>query len=1009
MNPDRPDMLTDLTRWNRAGLKKIAYVNGDASVWLEELRLALFGLYLRGKPIDARIPERWRDLFLRPEEDWPSAADLEAAAQAVGWARLAPARPPRPESPGQRNLRLLTQYGATQNGDQAWEIARAFARAAHVHLGHVDAFANEGYLRTATQWDNLRRLAAMLNYQPGPPASATTVVALAMKPLGGVIEVAKGLAMKHTPLTGGAPLVFETLSPVTTHPDLNAARVAGWDVNGRALATTGTLTFLPGPKTALAPGDLTVLSYGPTGQTGQALALSNVTPTVTASGQARLGIVFAAPLSAVVKTAEAQLWVKPETVLTGQPAPAVGKVVVDLATPIPAIKGDVVLLITTGVPRVVTQALVTDVQGTALVLATTAALTSAVEVAAMVPLATDLQGYVAVDPAIGLVYFAGPAGVLSLNTTLPATFDKETAKSDARTLYAKPKGGNRFERGFTSTATTGVAGKLRPAAPVIQPGQVGNPTHSASFAGKPPKSLALGAWFVARNIGNGAILPLRVAAISATVGQYHLLFHSAIGSAPDQTEFHGPLTEALRPLHHDRNPDLLSPTGPTVLTAMTPEAPLLLKPGHRAILHRQTPEGVVGDVLATITSARYIEPDTAEITYALPAPTGALDDPALWAIGDTSLLLNTVTVGHGEAKGGRLLGSGDAERPEQSFRLQVKLVSHIPSTAAESGVVPDIDVAVDGTVWPWRDYIDVTAEGAKAWSSTLTEDGEVMIRFRRRLPTGTNIVTVLRHRVGTGAAGSGIPPLSFTKPQKKHPYVDAITQPFPTSGGADREAVESLRASAPSRLAANGRAVSLDDFQRLATGLSSVWRARAFEQPGSGIMRVIRLTVVPANGAALTDALKDILRPAILSKAIPGVRLSFHPFQPLPLHINAEVRADLTSFDATDVEAAAEAALIRSLGLVNRDFGQPFHVAEALAALEAVPEVETAVITSLGLGPDYDLTQPKPSGFLKPWPANVAIRDNAVVAIFPGADQVAFVPEPGNGVAQTVSVTVRGI
>ena len=34
-NPNRPDMLIDLTRWNRAGLKKIAYIDGDAAVWLK--------------------------------------------------------------------------------------------------------------------------------------------------------------------------------------------------------------------------------------------------------------------------------------------------------------------------------------------------------------------------------------------------------------------------------------------------------------------------------------------------------------------------------------------------------------------------------------------------------------------------------------------------------------------------------------------------------------------------------------------------------------------------------------------------------------------------------------------------------------------------------------------------------------------------------------------------------------------------------------------------------------
>ena len=999
MNPDRPAMLTDLTRWNRAGLRKVAYVNGDAAVWLEEVRLALFGLYLRGKPLDDRTPERWRDLFLRPEENWPSAADLEAAALAVGWARLAPARPPRPESRGQRNLRLLTQYGAAQNGDQAWEIARAFSRAAHVLLGHVDAFANEGYLRTATQWDNLRRLAAMLNYQPGPPASATTVVALAMKQGAGVIEVAKGLAMKHTPITGGAPLVFETLAPVATHPDLNAARVAGWDVNATDLPLGGVgtplrVTWLAGPKTKVDPGDLVVLAFGGTGTSGLVGSVAEVT---RAEGTAlvKLDQGMASPPS----HAEARLWVNADDVRRGEPQTGAGQLVVLVRDGFSVAQGDVVRIASGNQFEFVE---VLQVSGGQVVLRSALALTGTLSIQPLAQFAVGADGFALTGIGTSWMYFAVGNAVSVTGYAAAGTHSRDAVDAGTEAVYGrlfKPASGS-AERGYVydDAAPELLADVIPPAAQVLA-AVPPSAARTVTFTGKPPKSLTTESWYVARAVVGGATSALCVMGISSGPGVYHLLFHTAIGSAPDQTEFHGPLTEALRPLHHNRNPDLLSPTGPTVLTAISPDAMLLLKPGHRAILHRQTPEGVTGDVLATITSAQSMAADTASITYSVPGPTGALDDPAQWAVGDITVLLNTVTVGHGEAKGSRLLGSGDAERPEQSFRLQVKEVSHIPSSAAEAGVVPDIDVAIDGTVWPWRDYIDVTAEGARAWSSTLTEDGEVMIRFRRRLPTGTNNVTVLRHRVGTGAAGSGIPALAFTKPMKKHPFVDAVSQPFATSGGADREPVESLRASAPSRLAANGRAVSLDDFQRLAMGLSSVWRARAVEQPGSGIMRDIRLTIVPANGADLTDALKDILRPAILSKAIPGVRLSFLAFQPLPLHITAEVRADLTSFDATDVEAAAEAALARVLGLASRDFGQPFHVAEALAALEAVPQVETAVITSLGLG----------VGVTPPPPARLVIRDNAVVAIFPGADQIAFVPEPGNGVAQTVSVTVRGL
>ena len=52
--PDgRKDYLFDMTRWNRAGLTRFEYVDGDASVWLEELRIVMLGLYGRGiNPVD---------------------------------------------------------------------------------------------------------------------------------------------------------------------------------------------------------------------------------------------------------------------------------------------------------------------------------------------------------------------------------------------------------------------------------------------------------------------------------------------------------------------------------------------------------------------------------------------------------------------------------------------------------------------------------------------------------------------------------------------------------------------------------------------------------------------------------------------------------------------------------------------------------------------------------------------------------------------------------------------
>jgi hypothetical protein len=163
----------DLTRWNRAGLTRFRYVDGNALTFLEDLRAELA----------ARFPE-WE--IQQRKYDEPSA-------------------------------------------DWAWEIVRAFARACHVLGEHVDAYANEGYLRTATQWDSVRKLVAMLDVSPAPPASASTPLVIEAKDEVGTL--AAGFAVRHTPKDGGAPVLFETLEELALDPALNALHLAGWNLS----------------------------------------------------------------------------------------------------------------------------------------------------------------------------------------------------------------------------------------------------------------------------------------------------------------------------------------------------------------------------------------------------------------------------------------------------------------------------------------------------------------------------------------------------------------------------------------------------------------------------------------------------------------------------------------------------------------------------------------------------------------------------------------------------------
>ena len=188
----------DLTRWNRAGLSRFRYIDGNAITYLETLRQQLVEEFdLEGEP-------SWQELASR----FPELAS---------------------ETRSQRRKRLNAQY-YDERRDYAWEILRTFARSAHVLGEYTDAYANEAYLPTAVEWDNIRKLVAMLGYRPSPPASAETYIALLFK-AGESGEVGVGFAVKNKPVDGAPTVVFETQEKLAGSDRLNQLYLKQWDRN----------------------------------------------------------------------------------------------------------------------------------------------------------------------------------------------------------------------------------------------------------------------------------------------------------------------------------------------------------------------------------------------------------------------------------------------------------------------------------------------------------------------------------------------------------------------------------------------------------------------------------------------------------------------------------------------------------------------------------------------------------------------------------------------------------
>lgn len=194
----------DLTRWNRSGLSRFIYVHGNAATFLEGMRESLARLFEDNK-------EKWKRI--QTPEDLPeSNQELEPSFREYA-----------------RNKRLLEQYHG-KRGDLGWEIVRTFSRACHVLAGHIDAHANEAFLRTATEWEYIRRLVTMIDYHPAMAASAATqLVFVAKDGKKGVIP--KGFQVRYTPPNGGQQVIFETTEDVDVSHELNGLRPKGWNIS----------------------------------------------------------------------------------------------------------------------------------------------------------------------------------------------------------------------------------------------------------------------------------------------------------------------------------------------------------------------------------------------------------------------------------------------------------------------------------------------------------------------------------------------------------------------------------------------------------------------------------------------------------------------------------------------------------------------------------------------------------------------------------------------------------
>ena len=919
--------MNDLTRWNRAGLSRFDYVDGNAAVFLERLRGGLA----------ARFPA-WKQVLAVFPGDEPEEA---------------------------RKSRLEALY-ASDPDDMLWQLTRQFARACHVLGAHVDAYANESYIGTASQWENLRRLVALLDYAPLPPASAFTPLALFLKSAKAG-TVAAGLQLKYSP-AAGAPLVFETLADLEADAAYNTLYARDHLRNPQALSGT---TLVVGEKLdKLKSGEPLVLEDERDGQLSahlvQGVLLAEELTTVTITPAIPGG--FARGWTRVHTSPKEKLTpLDPAT----RGVETVGHSL-QLAVPSTDLAaGDIVVIRSVDdkpyfrrIKTVHEDRLVfyRDIGQLTLAGATVARpVTVPLSDLANPPLRRVIN---ADGTVVDVVYAAGDwsrlAGEwlahirkLAEREYLPAYYCLHAkyvpVTKDAARVAADERPGYTALTLTWHADTDGVPGavdfKLNNPQTLLAPPPTAGPWTVDTFLNKSAdghlvRGLVTGlckqaaAGDLAVVVKGAQMAWARLAAVELDMEREEATlsaenYWQQRGGGPfflSRTRVYGHFLKEVRLLGWQDNGTALS--GIRVVPESLPAG---LKTGRALIVDNGRA------VLETRLADFHPAGAWLDLADRLPPGTTA---------GNLKIHANVVYAGHGETRPQRVLGSGDGTRSSQRFTLESTGLSFVADAAMSAGVRAALDVAVAGETWVQVSTLKDSGPSDAHYQVRIDQDGNAEIQFGdgrhgRRLPSGGNNIRVV-FREGAGIAGN-LPPGNLVKLLKPHSLLDSVAQPIESSGGADRESNADLRENAPATLLTLDRASSLEDFSQLARGHASVWQARAFRlAPGLGQRERLEVVVMAAGGGTPSAALKAELQAYLLARAQPGVALAISDYQRLSFRLNVSIRVRTAAFDKQTVKDAVLAALQAAFTEQVRQLGQALYRGEIYKVVDAVAGVENS-------------------------------------------------------------------
>jgi hypothetical protein len=308
---------------------------------------------------------------------------------------------------------------------------------------------------------------------------------------------------------------------------------------------------------------------------------------------------------------------------------------------------------------------------------------------------------------------------------------------------------------------------------------------------------------------------------------------------------------------------------------------------------------------------------------------------------------NVVEATHGTTVN-EVLGSGDARRSQQQFRLKYSPLVWLDTP---EGREPQLQVLVSNQRWHRVDDWTGQKPDSRVYQLRMDLDGTARVLFGdgvrgARVPTGAENVRAI-YRTGGGQNGNvGAGQLIILR--QRLLGLRSVDNPLPATGGADAQPAAELRTQAPLQLHTLGRIVSLRDFENYVRALNGVARVRS-RVLWNGQAPVLSLTVASTEkdtGHRMGSTLEQDIRQALESFRPAHHVLQVDSFVPRPFHLEATLTID-PDFDEKQVDQAATQVLRDAFSFEQRELAQPVATSDILRLLSGVSGVLNARVTAL--------------------------------------------------------------